>query len=107
MSKKVPSQGKPDRTPSSTGSTRPAATPARGGESTHTVAAPASSASRPDAMEPPTLTQEQIAVRAYQIWLDRGRPDGTDREDWYEAERQLTNELSTPQKDALPLQPAR
>ncbi|MBX6316442.1 MAG: DUF2934 domain-containing protein [Isosphaeraceae bacterium] len=32
---------------------------------------------------------EKIAVRAYQLWEDRGRPQGTDREDWFEAERQL------------------
>jgi hypothetical protein len=32
---------------------------------------------------------EQIAVRAYQLWEARGRPAGTDQEDWFEAERQL------------------
>jgi hypothetical protein len=35
------------------------------------------------------LTREQIAVRAYQLWEARGRPAGTDQEDWFEAERQL------------------
>jgi len=30
---------------------------------------------------------EQIAVRAYQLWEAKGRPVGTDREDWIEAER--------------------
>ena len=34
-------------------------------------------------------THHQIAVRAYQLWEENGRPDGTDREDWFEAERQL------------------
>jgi hypothetical protein len=34
-------------------------------------------------------TPEQIAILAYEIWVARGRPHGTDLEDWYEAERQL------------------
>jgi hypothetical protein len=37
----------------------------------------------------PSPTQHQIAVRAYQLWEEKGRPDGKDREDWFEAERQL------------------
>ena len=40
-------------------------------------------ASRPD------LTHERTALRAYENWEARGRPAGTDREDWFEAERQL------------------
>jgi hypothetical protein len=48
----------------------------------------------------PTLHSEQrellpdgeIAQRAYAIWLTRGRPDGTHRDDWFEAERQLRKE---------------
>lgn len=34
-------------------------------------------------------THEQIAVRAYQVWEAHGRPVGTDREDWMEAEQIL------------------
>jgi hypothetical protein len=34
-------------------------------------------------------TFEQIAVRAYQIWEAQGRPNGSDQEHWFEAERQL------------------
>ncbi|WP_406695615.1 DUF2934 domain-containing protein [Singulisphaera sp. Ch08] len=34
----------------------------------------------------------EVASRAYGIWLGRGRPEGTDREDWFEAERQLWKE---------------
>ena len=37
----------------------------------------------------PGPTHEQIAVRAYRTWEARGRPEGTDREDWFEAERSL------------------
>jgi hypothetical protein len=34
-------------------------------------------------------SSEQIAFRAYYLWLARGQPVGTDRDDWLEAERQL------------------
>ena len=32
---------------------------------------------------------EQIALHAYHLWLARGQPVGTARDDWFEAERQL------------------
>ncbi len=31
----------------------------------------------------------QIAELAYQLWQQRGRPDGDPEQDWYEAERLL------------------
>jgi hypothetical protein len=34
-------------------------------------------------------SREQVAIRAYYRWLARGKPLGTDWEDWFEAERQL------------------
>ncbi|HKM53249.1 MAG TPA: DUF2934 domain-containing protein [Isosphaeraceae bacterium] len=34
-------------------------------------------------------SSEQIAVHAYHLWLARGKPVGTDWDDWLEAERQL------------------
>jgi len=34
-------------------------------------------------------TQEQIARRAYEIFIERGQPEGRDLEHWLEAERQL------------------
>ncbi len=34
-------------------------------------------------------TQEEIALRAYQIYLKRGATPGNEFEDWVEAERQL------------------
>jgi hypothetical protein len=36
-----------------------------------------------------TPTQEQIARRAYEIFVERGQPAGRDLEHWLEAERQL------------------
>ena len=34
-------------------------------------------------------TQEEIALRAYHIYLERGATPGNEFEDWMEAERQL------------------
>jgi len=35
---------------------------------------------------------ERIAERAYKLWEARGKPAGTDRENWFEAERLLRAE---------------
>ena len=35
------------------------------------------------------ISREQIARRAYELWLERGCPAGRDLEIWLEAERQL------------------
>ena len=34
-------------------------------------------------------TPEQIAARAYQLYLERGRTDGHDLDDWMQAEYEL------------------
>jgi hypothetical protein len=47
---------------------------------------------------PPTvIPHEKIAMRAYEKWVKRGRPQGTDVQDWIEAEAELKKEhgLST------------
>lgn len=36
-----------------------------------------------------TSDHDTIAVRAYQLWLDRGCPVGSDQEDWFRAEEEL------------------
>jgi Protein of unknown function (DUF2934) len=38
------------------------------------------------------LSHEQVANRAYKLWEAQGKPDGVDRKNWYEAERQLRAE---------------
>lgn len=38
-------------------------------------------------------THEQIAARAYEIFIERGRPMGRDLEHWLEAEAQLRASL--------------
>ena len=40
---------------------------------------------------PTGATFEQIAVRAYQIYQERGDNPGSDIDDWLEAERQLNH----------------
>ena len=32
---------------------------------------------------------DEIAVVAYEIWLSKGQRDGSDLDDWFEAERRL------------------
>jgi hypothetical protein len=38
-------------------------------------------------------TESEISTVAYQLWLDKGRPVGSDQEDWFRAEAMLTNAL--------------
>lgn len=35
-------------------------------------------------------THERVAALAYRLWEAHGRPTGTDRADWFEAERLLS-----------------
>lgn len=37
---------------------------------------------------------ERIALRAYQIWIDEGRPHGRDVEHWLQARREIEVEAS-------------
>ena len=39
------------------------------------------------------VPREKIAMRAYEKWCKRGRPNGTDRQDWVEAENELKAEM--------------
>ena len=43
-----------------------------------------------------TPTHEQIALRAYEIYLERGGASGDALEDWTRAERELTEKKSKP-----------
>jgi DNA polymerase/3'-5' exonuclease PolX len=45
------------------------------------------------------LTEDHIARRAYEIYLDRGRENGRDIDDWLIAEKELSKQdSSSPQK---------
>jgi hypothetical protein len=47
-------------------------------------------------------TREQIALRAYHIFLERGGAPGNDFEDWTRAERELVETSSAPRRKAAP-----
>jgi len=68
-------ESRPSRSPDERAQPGPAA------DETRAVPEPAAEASRPP--------HEQIAVRAYELWESQGRPDGVDRENWFEAQRRL------------------
>jgi len=40
--------------------------------------------------------QTRVRVRAYQLYETRGRVEGLDREDWFNAEREVFNDLNHP-----------
>lgn len=42
------------------------------------------------APQPVRPTEEQIAVRAYHIYLERGGEEGNPTDDWLQAERELS-----------------
>jgi Protein of unknown function (DUF2934) len=45
-------------------------------------------------------TREEIALRAYQIYLERGAAPGNELEDWIQAERELAEESGKPRRKA-------
>ena len=40
------------------------------------------------------VPHEKIAMRAFEKWCKKGRPHGTDKQDWLEAEAELKSEMS-------------
>jgi hypothetical protein len=40
------------------------------------------------------IPHEKIAKRAYEKWCQRGCPQGTDQQDWHEAENELRAEMT-------------
>ncbi len=59
--------------------------------------------SKPNDMKNRKPSQEEISARAYQIFVERGCPEGRDLEHWLEAEAQLSGEsrssVSAPQPE--------
>ena len=49
---------------------------------------------RPDGtrIDNPEPSHEAIAQRAYEFWEERGRPEGTQEEDWFRAQDELRNQ---------------
>ena len=50
----------------------------------------------PNRIERGTVTELEIAHRAYQIYRNRGGQDGSAVDDWLEAERELNQRSSIP-----------
>ena len=51
--------------------------------------------------QPQTVpTREEIEVRAYQIYVERGSTHGQDVDDWLQAERELVEKYSKPVQKA-------
>jgi ribonuclease I len=73
-----------------------------GGTGQRTGAVPKSPASQASPTSSTVPTHEQIAVRAYENWEARGRPAGTDQEDWFEADRQLQAAIKYPSLERVP-----
>jgi hypothetical protein len=47
-----------------------------------------------------TASHQEIEMRAYHLWVDRGKPWGTPDVDWYTAEKELVTEGSALSKVA-------
>lgn len=57
-------------------------------------AAPAQTAGTHTASQNNSKTQDRIARRAYELYVQRGRQEGNALEDWLQAERQLVSAAS-------------
>jgi hypothetical protein len=55
---------------------------------------------QPTNMLPLMIPHEKIAMRAYEKWIKRGRPMGTEMQDWLEAENELKTEMSRTKQTA-------
>ena len=42
---------------------------------------------------PPGPSLEEMRLRAYEIYVERGGTDGQDLEDWFQAEKELTESI--------------
>jgi hypothetical protein len=62
---------------------------------TRKPSSPASKRPRPAESQP---TQGEIALRAYQIYLERGGAPGNELEDWTRAEQELLAKNGEPQR---------
>jgi hypothetical protein len=47
-------------------------------------------------------TREEVELRAYEIYIERGAQDGHDVEDWIAAEDELSNRLASEPQQATP-----
>jgi hypothetical protein len=50
----------------------------------------------------PAIPHEKIAQRAHEKWVKRGRPHGSDKQDWIEAEQELRAEAARGSSSSMP-----
>lgn len=51
---------------------------------------------------PVSPTESEMAIVAYQLWLERGCPIGSDQEDWFRAEDLIKNAFAVKRQDMSP-----
>jgi Protein of unknown function (DUF2934) len=44
--------------------------------------------------EMPTVSYDQVAMLAHQLWIERGNAHGSDADDWFRAEQMLCSKAS-------------
>ena len=66
--------------------------PAKGARPRATGSGISASTATPPTARVSEPTFEEIAARAYDLWIARGRPEGRDHENWVDAEGQLRAE---------------
>jgi hypothetical protein len=94
MGKHIPRKEQPLKAPPHSGSSPVKATQTSGRKTQ------SAKATTPAAADP---THEQIATRAYEIWLQNGCQEGQDIQNWLEAESQLHGQHSNPQTATNPV----
>ena len=87
MKRRIRESRRPSRTPATSGTTGTDLQQNAGAMGARTAPAVESSAPSIDSERRDLGLDAEVASLAYAIWLGRGRPEGTDREDWFEAER--------------------
>ena len=98
MAKRAKKQSKKSSSASKSATTRTAASkaPAKSAAKTAPKSAPKSAAKTAGAKPTPeavvTMSHDEIANRAYMIWLAKGKPAGQDAANWREAERELVGD---------------
>ncbi len=103
MSSKKPSRkpthsSKPKRSPAPVAAAKPRAVrkpaAAKSVTAIATTTKPAKSVQASALVPVITVTHEQIASRAYEIWVAKGYPSDQDAQNWVEAEQQLQAEIA-------------
>ncbi len=78
-----------NKTGASTATARPRKTASSRATARPNARAAVTGKAKRNAKTRPMVTQDQIAQRAYEIWLNKGQPSGLDQENWLEAEQEL------------------